>query len=1246
MAKLLTGTRIYGTGTVDTQLFVSGTTQATSTNSGALQVLGGVGIAKDVWIGGTLYGNIVGTITGIASTSTNLAGGTANQIPYQSAANTTGFFGPGTAGQILVSNGTTAGGPVFTTTSTIHVGIANSSLIADNIKTVQRSTAAIHYLTFVDSDNASSTAELLYTDAGITYNPSTNALTVSGDLAVNGANITTTATSFNLINAAATTLNVGSAAATMRIGAGTGTLTIGNPTVVGTSASQDLYNTVATTLNFGSAATTLRIGAGTGTLTIGNPTVVGTSASQTLYNTVATTINFGSAATTLRIGAGTGTLTIGNPTVVGTSASQTLYNTVATTVNAVGAATALTFGALTGTSTIRNDTRITASTVSSSAASGALVVTGGTGVGGNLYVGGDTVLSGDLAVNGGDLTSSATAFNLLNSAVTNLNFAQAGTAISIGATTGNTTIRNILSLTTTTNSSASTNGALVVTGGVGVGGNLYVGGTIFGNVSVSGSITTATNITGGTAGQVPYQTAPGVTSFYGPGTAGNVLVSNGTSAPTYNNTLTLTGVTAASSTSTGALQVVGGVGIGGNAIVGGRIARLAGGISAARPFEIIGSAAEGFVVGSFRSLNIFNQSLVSFQNPAQTGDIINIGSVGTGFVIQTGNLTRLTVDANGLTTISATTAATSTNSGALQVAGGMGVGGNVYAGGNIVVTGDAAVNGGDITTNQATFNLIDTTATTVNFARAATSLTMGATTGTTVVRNNLSVTGNLTVNGTTTQVNSTVTNVVDPIILIGGGINGATLTVDDNKDRGLGFNWHNGTTAKLGFIGHDDSTGFLTYIPDATITNEVVSGTKGAADIHLAGGAAMSLVYQSAANATAFLAAGTSGFVLQTNGTGSAPTWVSPSGLTAANAAQVATVTRSTNATHYLTFVDSNNPSAVNENIYTNAGISVNPSTGTLRIESIVGAADNVSSGIAVYDTTAMAANVGGQIVFGHKYTTAGAYTEGAIIKSYKLNATTGDFSSGLKFQVKDNVAALSTKMTLDPSGNLTILGDLTVSGGQVTMPAVSTRDKYRVWSDSTYVIGMQNPITFGAINNDYAMTFQMSNTDARGFWWGDASHTTAQGAMALSTNGKLTVAHSIRVGFTETDTTVPGAVYALEVNGAFAATTKSFLIDHPTKPGMKLRYGSLEGPENGVYVRGKLVDANVIELPDYWIGLVHADSITVNLTAAGSGQRLYVQRIEKNCVHIVNESSNPVNCFYTVYGERKDVDKLAVEIA
>jgi hypothetical protein len=69
---------------------------------------------------------------------------------------------------------------------------------------------------------------------------------------------------------------------------------------------------------------------------------------------------------------------------------------------------------------------------------------------------------------------------------------------------------------------------------------------------------------------------------------------------------------------------------------------------------------------------------------------------------------------------------------------------------------------------------------------------------------------------------------------------------------------------------------------------------------------------------------------------------------------------------------------------------------------------------------------------------------------------------------------------------------------------------------------------------------------------------------------------------------------FKLQVNGAFAANTKSFYIDHPTKPGMKLRYGSLEGPENGVYVRGRLSSSDTIALPEYWTGLVDANSITV----------------------------------------------------
>jgi hypothetical protein len=220
---------------------------------------------------------------------------------------------------------------------------------------------------------------------------------------------------------------------------------------------------------------------------------------------------------------------------------------------------------------------------------------------------------------------------------------------------------------------------------------------------------------------------------------------------------------------------------------------------------------------------------------------------------------------------------------------------------------------------------------------------------------------------------------------------------------------------------------------------------------------------------------------------------------------------------------------------------------------------------------------------------------------------------------------------------------DLTVNGGQVYTAATQARVKLSVWDSTGYGIGMQTGYTYGGINNDYVMSFQMTDSGtSRGFWWGDAVHTNAQGAMALTTDGKLTVATAARIGFGESDTTIPGSTYALEVNGAFAATTKSFLIPHPTKPGMQLRYGSLEGPENGVYVRGRLKGGeNIIQLPDYWEGLVDDDTYTVTLTPVGKHQELYVEHIAGD--HIVVGGEN-IDCFYTVFAERNDVEKLVVE--
>jgi hypothetical protein len=89
---------------------------------------------------------------------------------------------------------------------------------------------------------------------------------------------------------------------------------------------------------------------------------------------------------------------------------------------------------------------------------------------------------------------------------------------------------------------------------------------------------------------------------------------------------------------------------------------------------------------------------------------------------------------------------------------------------------------------------------------------------------NLTVDGNLIINGTQTSVESTTVYVKDPIFTLGGNTAPAS---DDNKDRGIEFRWHNGSSPKLGFFGFDDSIGKFTFIPDATNTGEVYSGTTG-----------------------------------------------------------------------------------------------------------------------------------------------------------------------------------------------------------------------------------------------------------------------------------------------------------------------------------------------------------------------------------------------------------------------------------
>ena len=156
--------------------------------------------------------------------------------------------------------------------------------------------------------------------------------------------------------------------------------------------------------------------------------------------------------------------------------------------------------------------------------------------------------------------------------------------------------------------------------------------------------------------------------------------------------------------------------------------------------------------------------------------------------------------------------------------------------------------------------------------------------------------------------------------------------------------------------------------------------------------------------------------------------------------------------------------------------------------------------------------------------------------------------------------------------------------------------------------------------------------------------------SLAMKSDGNLTVAG---------DATFTGAVDcgnkgALASRFAAAdASPKPFDLVHPTKgEGYRLRYACIEGPEVAVYCRGRLKESNVIHLPDYWKDLVHEDSITVQLQPIGQTQNLVIQEFNNEFIVIAEDSTNTdlitdlstIDCFYHVYGERKDINPLIVE--
>ena len=141
----------------------------------------------------------------------------------------------------------------------------------------------------------------------------------------------------------------------------------------------------------------------------------------------------------------------------------------------------------------------------------------------------------------------------------------------------------------------------------------------------------------------------------------------------------------------------------------------------------------------------------------------------------------------------------------------------------------------------------------------------------------------------------------------------------------------------------------------------------------------------------------------------------------------------------------------------------------------------------------------------------------------------------------------------------------------------------------------------------------------------------------ALSTKGNVSITGDI--------VKVANVKSSAEVSAKkITADVKNFDIPHPSKEGWRLRYACIEGPEAGVYYRGRLKNQKVIRLPYYWKDLVSVDSITVQLQPIGAHQDIIVKRWDDENIYLQAQGGLPTNCFYHVYAERNDIDKLVVE--
>ena len=432
----------------------------------------------------------------------------------------------------------------------------------------------------------------------------------------------------------------------------------------------------------------------------------------------------------------------------------------------------------------------------------------------------------------------------LNTAVTGT-LAVTGTSAFTGNVTGNLSVTaNIAGGNLLTAGLATVGTTLVVTGNT-TGGNLITAGLVSatgnvtgGNLNTGAQVVATGNVTGGNV------ITGGLASVTGNITGGNVITGglvDATGNVTGGNLNTgaqvvATGNVTGGNLNTGAQVVATGNVTGGNLVTAG-LASVTGNVTG-------GNLITGGLVSATGTItatgNVTGGNLNTGAQVVATGNVTG-GNLNTGAqVVATGNITGGNLITAGLASVTGTITATANITGGnLITAGLVSATGTITAtanitGGNLITAGLVSVTGNITGGNLITGGLASVTGNITGGNLTTTGLTQ---TGTLNTTGNATVGGNLIVQGNITYINIDDLRVEDPIIILGTGPNGAPLTADDNKDRGVFMEYFT-TEVINAFMGYDNSADKMIMASNASIANDVVTvnsfGTLQAGDLEIA----------------------------------------------------------------------------------------------------------------------------------------------------------------------------------------------------------------------------------------------------------------------------------------------------------------------------------------------------------------------------------------------------------------------------